>query len=171
MDTLIDYLAEARVAHQRNDWRASYAAFVRADGLGPMPTDDLNAYSVTAWRLGYENEAVRLAERTFDRLARTDPAAAAMKAAELALLWHAREHHTVLISRIPQLTAEREDPARRFVNLVDEFYDRGVKLLLAADVAQEQLYVGRKLVFEFKRTQSRLIEMQTQEYLARPHRS
>ena len=95
MDTLIDYLAEARGAPQRNDWRASYAAFVRADGLGPMPTDDLNAYSVTAWRLGYENEAVRLAERTFDRLARTDPAAAAMKAAELALLWHARDHHTV----------------------------------------------------------------------------
>jgi hypothetical protein len=95
MDTLIDYLAEAREAHQRNDWRASYAAFVRADGLGPMPTDDLNAYSVTAWRLGYQNEAVRLAERTFDRLTRTDPAAAAMKAAELALLWHARGHHTV----------------------------------------------------------------------------
>ncbi|MGH8518962.1 MAG: cell division protein ZapE, partial [Panacagrimonas sp.] len=82
----------------------------------------------------------------------------------------AREHHTILISHIPQLTVEREDPARRFINLVDEFYDRGVKLLLAADVPQDQLYVGRKLVFEFRRTQSRLIEMQTQEYLARPHR-
>ena len=95
METLIDYLAEARAAYQRNDWRASYAAFVRADGLGPMPTDDLDAYSATAWRLGYGSEAVRLAERTFDRLARTDPAAAAMKAAELALLWHARDHRTV----------------------------------------------------------------------------
>jgi cell division protein ZapE len=76
----------------------------------------------------------------------------------------------VLISNVPQFTPQTEDPARRFVSLVDEFYDRGVKLLLAADVAQEQLYVGRKLVFEFRRTQSRLIEMQTQEYLARPHR-
>jgi cell division protein ZapE len=82
----------------------------------------------------------------------------------------AREHHTVLISQMPQLNAEREDAARRFINLVDEFYDRGVKLLIAAEVAQEKLYSGRKLTFEFQRTQSRLIEMHTQEYLARPHR-
>ena len=95
MDTLIDYLNEARIAHQRNDWGASYAAFIRADALGPMPTDDLDAYSVAAWRLGHESEAVRLAERTFDRLIRTDPAAAAMKAALLALLWHARDHQAV----------------------------------------------------------------------------
>jgi len=95
MDTLIDYLAEARAAHQRNDWRASYAAFVRADGLGPMPVDDLDAYSVAAWRLGYGSEAVRLAELTFDRLVRADPAAAAMKAAVLALLWHTREHQAM----------------------------------------------------------------------------
>lgn len=81
----------------------------------------------------------------------------------------AREYHTVLLSNIPQLTLEREDPARRFINLVDEFYDRGVKLLLSAEVAQEQLYLGRKLVFEFQRTQSRLREMQSQEYLSRPH--
>ncbi|MGQ0699286.1 MAG: cell division protein ZapE [Panacagrimonas sp.] len=82
----------------------------------------------------------------------------------------AREHHTVLISHIPQLTVDREDPARRFINLVDEFYDRGVKLLLAADVPQEQLYTGRRLKFEFARTQSRLHEMHTLEYLAQPHK-
>ena len=95
MDTLIDYLAEARNAHQRYDWRASYAAFVRADGLGPMPTDDLDAYSVAAWRIGRDSEAVRLAERTYDRLVRTDPAGAAMKAAVLGLEWQARGHHAV----------------------------------------------------------------------------
>lgn len=82
----------------------------------------------------------------------------------------AREHHTILISRIPQLTYEREDPARRFINLVDEFYDRGVKLLLAADVPLDALYTGNKLQFEFRRTRSRLIEMQTQEYLGQPHK-
>jgi len=80
-----------------------------------------------------------------------------------------RTHHTVLISRIPQLTVFREDAARRFINLVDEFYDRGVKLLLAADVPLEQLYAGEKLRFEFQRTLSRLTEMQSEEYLARPH--
>lgn len=80
-----------------------------------------------------------------------------------------RTHHTVLISRVPQLGVFREDAARRFVNLVDEFYDRGVKLLLAAAVPAEQLYTGEKSRFEFQRTLSRLTEMQSREYLARPH--
>ncbi len=80
-----------------------------------------------------------------------------------------RMHHTVLLSRVPQLTVFQEDAARRFINLVDEFYDRGVKLIIAADVSQDQLYVGEKLKFEFQRTQSRLTEMQSEEYLARAH--
>jgi hypothetical protein len=95
MNVLIDYLAEARTAHRRHDWRASYAAFERADGIGPMPTDDLDAYSVAAWRIGRGGEAVRLAERTYDRLVRTDPAGAAMTAAVLGLEWHARGHLAV----------------------------------------------------------------------------
>ncbi|MES0874109.1 cell division protein ZapE [Sinimarinibacterium thermocellulolyticum] len=81
----------------------------------------------------------------------------------------ARTHHTVLLSRVPQLTALHEDAARRFINLVDEFYDRGVKLIIAAEVPQTELYVGEKSRFEFQRTQSRLTEMQSEEYLARPH--
>lgn len=81
----------------------------------------------------------------------------------------AREHHSVLLSRVPQLDAFKEDAARRFINLVDEFYDRGVKLIIAADVDLEQLYAGEKLRFEFQRTRSRLTEMQSQEYLARAH--
>lgn len=81
----------------------------------------------------------------------------------------ARTHHTVLISRMPQLTVFSEDAARRFINLVDEFYDRSVKLIIAAAVPQAQLYAGEKLRFEFQRTQSRLTEMQSREYLAQPH--
>jgi cell division protein ZapE len=81
----------------------------------------------------------------------------------------ARTHHTVLLSRVPQMGVFHEDAARRFINLVDEFYDRGVKLIIAADVAQAELYAGEKSRFEFQRTQSRLTEMQSQEYLARPH--
>jgi len=95
MPTLINFLSEARSAYQRNDWHASYAAFVRADELGAMPTDDLEAYSTSAWRIGRGSEAVRLAERAYDRLVRTDPAGAAMKAAELGLGWHARGHEAV----------------------------------------------------------------------------
>lgn len=81
----------------------------------------------------------------------------------------ARTHHSVLLSRLPQLTALHDDAARRFITLVDEFYDRGVKLILAADVPLADLYVGKRLAFEFQRTRSRLTEMQSQEYLARPH--
>ena len=82
----------------------------------------------------------------------------------------ARCFHTVILSGIPVLTAEQDNQTRRFVTLVDEFYDRGVKLIVAAAAPAPQLYRGSKLAFEFERTASRLIEMQSQEYLARPHR-
>jgi len=61
------------------------------------------------------------------------------------------------------------DPARRFIALVDEFYDRNVKLVLSATAPADELYRGERLAFEFQRTRSRLAEMQTHEYLARPH--
>jgi cell division protein ZapE len=79
--------------------------------------------------------------------------------------------HTVLISNVPQFaTPELDDPARRFVNLVDEFYDHGVKLVLSAAVPATELYRGKRLANEFARTESRLIEMQSTDYLARAHR-
>lgn len=81
----------------------------------------------------------------------------------------ARTHHTILLSRVPRLGVSGEDSARRFINLVDEFYDRGVKLIIAAETPLEALYGGEKLKFEFQRTQSRLQEMQSKEYLAKPH--
>ena len=82
----------------------------------------------------------------------------------------AREYHTVLIEGIPLLGRDQEDAARRFINLVDEFYDRSVKLALSAAEPLSSLYSGGRLAFEFQRTQSRLLEMQSREYLARPHR-
>lgn len=82
----------------------------------------------------------------------------------------AREYHTVLIQHIPLLDRDKEDAARRFINLVDEFYDRNVKLITTAAVAPEALYEGSRLRFEFDRTLSRLQEMRTQEYLRAEHR-
>jgi cell division protein ZapE len=81
----------------------------------------------------------------------------------------ARCYHTVMLSHIPQLTRETEDEARRFIALVDEFYDRNVKLIVSAAVPLHELYQGRRLGFEFERTRSRLQEMQSREFLARPH--
>lgn len=81
----------------------------------------------------------------------------------------ARCFHTVLLSGVPRLDRDLEDETRRFVNLVDEFYDRGVKLILSAAEPLECLYQGERLQFEFRRTESRLREMQSHQYLARPH--
>ncbi|RYG31430.1 MAG: cell division protein ZapE [Chitinophagaceae bacterium] len=82
----------------------------------------------------------------------------------------AREYHSVIISNVPGLGRSNDDQARRFVNLVDEFYDRQVKLVLSAALSLPDLYSDGKLNFEFQRTVSRLLEMQSYEYLAKPHR-
>jgi len=82
----------------------------------------------------------------------------------------ARTHHTVLISNVPRFEPGLDDEARRFISLVDEFYDRGVKLVVTADAPPAELYRGERLAFEFARTSSRLAEMQTHAYLERPHR-
>lgn len=82
----------------------------------------------------------------------------------------AREFHTVVVSNVVRMDAKTDDQARRFINMVDEFYDRGVKLLMSAEVSIEQLYSGGKLTFEFQRTLSRLQEMQSKEYLALAHK-
>ena len=82
----------------------------------------------------------------------------------------AREFHAVLISDVPQLGRDSEDQARRFISLIDEFYDRNVKLAMSAAVPLETIYSGGNLSFEFQRTLSRVLEMQSHDYLARPHR-
>ena len=82
----------------------------------------------------------------------------------------ARDFNTVLVSSIPQFTPHSESAARRFVHLVDELYDRNVKLICSAAAPPQELYAGGKLHDEFARTASRLIEMQSEAYLAREHR-
>ncbi|MCB1755283.1 MAG: AFG1 family ATPase [Gammaproteobacteria bacterium] len=75
--------------------------------------------------------------------------------------------HTVIISDVPVMDKQFEDAARRFVNMIDEFYDHNTNLIIAAAAPPEQLYTGEKLEFEFQRAVSRLREMQSQEYFAR----
>lgn len=82
----------------------------------------------------------------------------------------ARLFHAIILSDVPALTEVPPEQTRRFINLVDEFYDRRVKLILAAAAPLEALYRGQALAFEFERTRSRLIEMQSHEYLGSGHR-
>ena len=81
----------------------------------------------------------------------------------------ARWYPTIVVSGVPELDALREDQARRFIALVDEFYDRRVKLIVSAQRPPGELYAGKRLRFEFERTVSRLVEMQSLEYLHLPH--
>jgi cell division protein ZapE len=83
----------------------------------------------------------------------------------------ARLYHTVFIANIPVFTVANENAARRFIMLIDEFYDRNVNVVLSAAAPPTDLYRGEGLRFEFERAASRLIEMQTQEYLGGQHRA
>jgi cell division protein ZapE len=78
--------------------------------------------------------------------------------------------HAVLLSDVEQMTVTTDDIARRFINMVDEFYDRNVKLIISAEVELKDLYTGGRLNFEFQRTLSRLLEMQSHEFLSRAHK-
>ena len=78
-------------------------------------------------------------------------------------------YHTVLLSGVKRMSRENDDAARRFIAMIDEFYERNVKLIISAEVALESLYSGGRLAFEFKRCLSRLQEMQSHDYLASEH--
>lgn len=82
----------------------------------------------------------------------------------------ANNYSTVLVDNVPPLNDVLMDPTRRFIYLVDEFYDRRVKLLIRAEQPILELYDGQKLAFEIERTRSRLLEMQSEDYLKLEHR-
>jgi cell division protein ZapE len=81
----------------------------------------------------------------------------------------ARAYHTIFISNIPEFTGADENAARRFIAAIDVFYDRGVKIVVSARAPPAELYRGERLGLEFQRAASRLVEMQTQRYLAGQH--
>lgn len=80
-----------------------------------------------------------------------------------------RRFHSVLLYNVPVMIYKTEDQARRFLALVDEFYERHVKLVVAAETSLFEIYQGTRLKFEYQRCLSRLQEMQSEEYLRLPH--
>ncbi|MES2128757.1 MAG: cell division protein ZapE, partial [Pseudomonadota bacterium] len=77
----------------------------------------------------------------------------------------ASRFHTVILSGIPAMSAGQSSEARRFTWLIDVFYDHKVKLLMSAEVPPEELYAQGMLANEFHRTVSRIIEMQSRDYM------
>ncbi|MBP2838204.1 cell division protein ZapE [Dickeya parazeae] len=80
-----------------------------------------------------------------------------------------RLYHTVLLHHVPVMAVKDENAARRFLALVDEFYERRVKLIISAQAPMFDIYQGEHLKFEYQRCLSRLQEMQSEEYLRQPH--
>jgi cell division protein ZapE len=83
----------------------------------------------------------------------------------------ARDYQSVILAGVPVMDPARDDEARRFIALVDEFYDHAVNLIVSAHAPATGLYQGERLRAAFARTTSRLIEMQSADYLAREHRA
>ena len=81
----------------------------------------------------------------------------------------AARYHSLLIADIPALVADQRDAARRFVTLIDTLYEAKTKLICSAAVPPEQIYAEGDAGFEFRRTASRLIEMQSRDYMVLPH--
>lgn len=83
----------------------------------------------------------------------------------------AETYHTVLIEGVPRMEQAHRNQAKRFITLIDVFYDHGVKVIVSAEAQPDELYTGTTgaEVFEFARTISRLTEMRSEDYLARAH--
>ncbi|MDX1711512.1 MAG: cell division protein ZapE, partial [Rhodovibrionaceae bacterium] len=81
----------------------------------------------------------------------------------------ATHFHTVVLDGVPKLSTDKRNEARRFMTLVDALYEHRVKLIVAADAPPDQLYPKGDGAFEFQRTVSRLMEMQSKDYLNLEH--
>jgi cell division protein ZapE len=81
----------------------------------------------------------------------------------------AEHFHTVIVADIPKMGPDSQDKASRFVTMIDTFYEKKVKFICSAATAPSGLYVEGDGAFEFQRTVSRLMEMQSPEYLALDH--
>ena len=128
------------------------------DGVTPKP--------VTLMVLG-RPLAVPLAARGVARFDFSDLCIEPLAAPDYLTI--AREFHTVLIDHIPVMTDNMHNVARRFVVMIDTLYDEGVKLICSAAAVPDDLYPDGRGSEAFRRAASRLMEMQSEDYLKRGH--
>ena len=77
----------------------------------------------------------------------------------------AQKYHTVFLENVPKMGEDHRNEVKRFIMFIDAMYENKTNLVISADALSNQLYVGDDYAFEFKRTISRLLEMQSEEYL------
>lgn len=162
VDYRLRYLEKAEIYHYPLDERAERILRDAFEHMIPEPGQ-------SAGSLAIEGRSITFRQRAdgviwFDFKAICDGPRSQADYIEIA-----RCFHTVLISNIPLLDWQMENQARRFLSLVDEFYDHHVKLIASAAAPLNEIYQGHKLRFEYQRTVSRLQEMQSHDYLALEH--
>lgn len=162
-DYRLRYLKQARVYHTPLGKAVDEALAEEFRNLAPEPGQTGGIISV----FGRDIPVRCLADDLvwFDFMALCGPPRSQADYLELA-----RCFHTVIISDIPTLGSALDDATRRLLYLLDEFYDRNVKLIISAAKPPEALYQGERLAFDFQRAVSRLQEMRSAEYLARAHK-
>lgn len=162
IDYRLQFLDHAEIYHSPLDDRAN--AMLEDDFIHVCP--DSGAVGVTLDIEGRPIQTVRCGDGVvwFDFRAICDGPRGAADYIEIA-----RQYQTVLLADIPIMDDHDNDIAKRFITLVDEFYDHNVKLIITAEAAPDGLYKGKRLAEPFKRTISRLEEMRTHDYLAKQH--
>ena len=167
LDSNVDYrlrvLEQAEIYHTPLDDQADASLRRCFEAFAPQNVIESNQIEV----LGRHVSSVRTADGIawFEFVELCDSPRAAADYIEIA-----RSFHTVLLANVPCFESrDHDDKAVRFIALVDEFYDRNVNLILSAAAPPSALYIDGRLASPFERTESRLIEMQSHEYLARLH--
>ena len=164
----IDYrlrsLSQATLYYCPNDENAEAALLKSFQELVPNSSEIVSAESLTILERGIPARYFAEDVAWFDFYALCDGPRSAFDYVEIAKLFHA-----LILSGVPKFSEDMDDKARRFVNLIDELYDRKVKLIVSAEEQISELYQGQQLSFEFERTASRLLEMQSYEYLSSGH--
>ena len=166
VDSGIDYrlrtLQQAEIYHYPLDAQADVNLNEYFDKLAIEPSTDNVQITVLGRPLDVRREAEGIALFEFSVLCES-------MRSQTDYMELSRCYNTILMANVKPMSQDNDDTARRFIALIDEFYERHVKLIISAEVAMEALYQGGTLSFEFKRCLSRLQEMQSTEYLAKAH--
>ncbi|KPH65097.1 ATPase [Pseudoalteromonas porphyrae] len=166
VDSGIDYrlrtLEQAEIFHSPLDEQADKNLFEYFDKLSPEPGKLDTSIQIEGRMI--KTRKVSDCIVMFDFAELCESARSQVDYMEISRLYN-----TVILSNVKQLGQSNDDAARRFIALVDEFYERHVTLIISAEKPITELYTQGNLNFEFKRCISRLQEMQSLEYLAREH--